>query len=109
MTLRNLPEDKPAELSNLIDVKAHQVVSMALSGSDHVNIVLLAFSADENVSDEIYSGDTMYLVLDGNMCVVSENERINVCCGQAVKVAAGKSHRLESDNAFKIMQITVLD
>ena len=38
MTLRNLPEDKPAELSNLIDVKAHQVVSMALSGRDRKSV-----------------------------------------------------------------------
>lgn len=109
MTLRNIPEDKPAELTSLIDIKTHQVVSMALSKSEHVSITLLAFASDENVSDEIYSGDTMYLVLEGNMCVISDEKRINVNSGQIIKIPAGKSHKLESDNAFKIMQITIQD
>jgi len=107
MSLRNLPEEKAENLASLIEAKPHQVVSMSLSKNENVNISLLAFSSGEDLSDEAYPADTLYLVLEGSMEVVMENASISVGKGQVLKVPAEKVHRLSSNEPFKIMQISL--
>ena len=107
MGLRNLPEEKAENLASLVEAKTHQVVSMSLSKNENVNISILAFSSGEDLSDESYPADTLYLVLEGSMEVVMENDSISVSQGQVLKVPAGKTHRLSAKESFKIMQISL--
>lgn len=107
MGLRNLPEEKAKNLASLVEAKPHQVVSMSLSKNENVNISLLAFSSGEDLSDESYPADTLYLVLEGSIEVVMENASFSVSRGQVLKVPAGKTHRLSSNESFKIMQISL--
>jgi len=65
--LRNLPQICPVPMESLIKSKKNQIVSMALSDSDHVQVSLFTFADKETVSEEEYFGDTMYLVVEGEM------------------------------------------
>lgn len=107
MSLRNLSEKKAENLNLLVEIKPHQVVSMALSKNENANITLLAFAAGEDLSEEVYPQDTLYFVIEGTMTVVSKEDSIPVSAGQVIKVSAGKPHRLSSQKSFKIMQISI--
>ena len=107
MSLRNLNEKKAESLNSLVEIKPHQVVSMALSKNEHANITLLAFADGEDLSEEIYPQDTLYFVVEGSMDVISKEDSIPVSAGQVIKVPAGKPHRLSAQKLFKIMQISI--
>lgn len=107
MSLKNLSETKAENLNSLVEIKPHQVVSMALSKNENANITLLAFADGEDLSEEVYPQDTLYFVIEGAMSVVSNEGPIPVSAGQVIKVPAGKPHRLSAQEAFKIMQISI--
>ncbi len=107
MSLRNLNEKKAESLNSLVEIKPHQVVSMALSKNEHANITLLAFADGEDLSEEVYPQDTLYFVIEGSMTIVSKEDSIPVSAGQVLKIPAGKAHRLSAQKAFKIMQISI--
>lgn len=107
MSLRNLSETKAENLNSLVEIKPHQVVSMALSKNENASVTLLAFADGEDLSEEVYPQDTLYFVIEGTMIVVSKENSIPVSAGQVIKVSAGKPHRLSAQKAFKIMQISI--
>ena len=91
-TLRNLPTDAPANLASLIDIREGRVVSMSLSKSDTCQIMLMAFGSGESVSEEIYFGDTLYTVLEGEMPLF---------------IPSGTSHAIGGAGGFKLLQMTL--
>lgn len=80
---------------------------MSLSKSENADITLLAFADGEDLSDEVYPRDTLYLVVEGSMSVVMQDGSVSVCAGEVLKVPAGKIHRLSAEKSFKIMQISL--
>ena len=67
-SLKNVPTE-PALLTELINAKKNQVVSMALSKRDDVTVSVFSFSDNEGISEEEYFGDTLYYVLEGKMSI----------------------------------------
>lgn len=105
--LRNLPTDQVKKFASLIDVKDQQVISMSLTDSDHVDIVMLSFGAGEGVSEEIYQGDTMYLILEGEVTIRKDEQDYHLCVGDTIMVKADTLHEISGEKAYKIVQITV--
>ena len=105
--LRNLPTDQVKKFASLIDVKDQQVISMSLTDSDNVDMVMLSFGAGEGVSEEVYQGDTMYLILDGEVTIRKEEQDYHLCKGDTIMVEADIPHEILGKNAYKIVQITV--
>lgn len=105
--LRNLPTDQVKQLSSLIEVKDQQVVSMSLANSDYVDMVMLSFGAGEGVSEEVYQGDTMYLVLEGKATIRKNEQDYVLQTGDTIMIEADVLHEIEGHQAFKIMQITI--
>ena len=108
MGLRNLPTDRPEKLSGLITCHPGQVSSMALTSlGDATSMTLLAFSAGEGVSEEVYEGDTLYLLAEGQACVTLPEGPVNLRAGEALMVPRGVPHAIGNTGAFKVLQITV--
>lgn len=106
-TLKNLPTEKAQPLDHLIDIREHQVVSMSLSNSDHVRMTMLAFADGENVREEEYPGDTMYVLLDGEAYIYTKDQNYLLQKGETLMIPEGISHGVKGNGAFKLMQITV--
>lgn len=106
-TLRNLPLETPQPLADLIAIQPGSVVSMALSRSDHCQMILLAFAEGEGVSEERYFGDTLYLVLEGAMTLRQQGTRHTLQSGDSLLIPAGTSHAIGGAGPFKILQITL--
>lgn len=106
-TLKNLPTEKAQPLDHLIDIREHQVVSMSLSNSDHVRMTMLAFADGEDVREEEYPGDTMYVLLDGEAYIYTKDQNYPLQKGETLMIPEGISHGVKGNGAFKIMQITV--
>lgn len=103
--LRNLPLQEGKKLKDLIDYRSNQVVSMSLTRGESIQMVLFAFDSQENISEEVYFGDTMYLVVDGKMKLqMGETERI-ISEGEIIAVPAGTPHAIGGIGAFKLLQI----
>lgn len=108
MPLRNLPIDAPASLAGLIDVHPHQVSSMSLSRSGDASITLLAFAPGEGVSEEAYSGDTLYYLVEGRAQVLLPEGAVDIAVGEVLRVPAGVLHGIGNVGCgFKLLQVTV--
>ena len=106
-TLRNLPTDVPANLASLIDIREGRVVSMSLSKSDTCQIMLMAFGPGESVSEEIYFGDTLYTVLEGEMPLFIGNAKYLLKTGDSLMIPSGTSHAIGGAGGFKLLQMTL--
>lgn len=112
MELRNLPEDGPRFLNDLIVCHDGQVSSMSLvrGGLDlGVSMTLFAFAEGESVSEERYETDTLYLCIEGSMAIKRQDAKpYELQQGQVIKVSAGVEHAVESVGVpFKMLQINV--
>lgn len=105
-SLKNVPTE-PKMLSDLINAKKNQVVSMALSKRDDVTVSVFSFSDNEGVSEEEYFGDTLYYVLEGEMLISINEKTYELKQGECMAVEAKTSHAIGSKTAFKVMQITL--
>ena len=106
MPFRNLPTEAAAPLASLIDARSGQVSSMALTRlGDPVSATLLAFAAGESVSEEVYPGDTFYLVAEGSVDIVFADRRVAMAAGEVLMVPAGVEHAVEPQGAAKLLQV----
>ena len=106
-SLRNLPNESPVQLASLITLKKNQIVSMALSKSEHLQMSIFAFADQETVSEEEYFGDTMYLVLEGETHISKNGKEYLLKAGDTFMVPAHTLHAIGGKSAFKLLQITV--
>ncbi len=106
-TLKNLPTEAAQNLASLIESKAHQVVSMALSNSDNVQVSLFTFADGEMVSEESYPGDTSYLLVEGETRITVDDRVIPMVAGDILAVEANTAHAIGGGSGFKVLQITV--
>lgn len=107
MTLKNLPLENAEKLADLITPKHNQIVSMALSKSDNVQVTLFTFADRETVSEEEYFGDTMYYVVEGETYVVLKGKKVLLQAGDVFSVPSRTLHEIGGKGAFKVLQITV--
>ncbi len=103
--LRNLPEC-PAALASLIQYSAGSVVSMALSGRPDISVTLFAFDEGDSISTEYYLGDTLYLVLEGEMPLKIDGRTSILTAGECMRVPARAEHAIGGEGRFKLLQIT---
>ena len=109
-TLRNLPVDDARQLADLIQVRPRQVVSMALSKSEFVQMTLFAFDKGESVSEEAYFGDTLYYSVEGVLQIVlSGNDIKELSPGKLIMIPAGTLHAVQGKDEFKMLQITIME
>ncbi len=107
--LRNLAVDNAVQLADSIQVKPHQVVSMSLSRSEHVQMTLFAFAKGEEVSEESYFGDTVYIGVEGEVRIQTDYREVKLQQGAATMVPSGVLHAVRGKDEFKMLQITVME
>ena len=103
--LRNLPEGNARPLADLISARPGQVVSMALTRQENWQMILLAVSEGESISDESYPGDTMYYILEGTMLLETAEGIRTVKEGECLAVPADTLHAIRGEGAFKVLQV----
>lgn len=106
-TLKNLPTEGAQNLASLIDSKAHQVVSMALTSSDNVQVSLFTFADGEMVSEESYPGDTFYLLVEGETRIAVDDKAVPMVAGDILAIEANKLHAIGGGGSFKVLQVTL--
>ena len=110
MPFRNLPTDSAAPLASLIDTRPGQVSSMSLTRlGDPVAATLLAFAEGESVSEEVYLGDMLYYLLEGEARIKLPDHCVGMRAGDVLRVPAGIEHAVEPTTAVKLLQIGFTD
>ncbi len=94
-------------MAALIEPRANQVVSMALSNSEHVHINLFSFAEGEMVSEEAYSGATIYYLLEGETIITRDGRQDRLKAGDALAVPGHLLHKVGGLSAFSMLQITI--
>ncbi|MGN1196432.1 MAG: cupin domain-containing protein [Acetatifactor sp.] len=105
--LKNLPIQEAKPIKELVDIRKGQVLSMALSNSEHAQMTILSFAENEMVSEESYFGDTMYLLLEGEAEITMENRKVSLREGEVCMVPSYTLHAIGGGQGFKILQITM--
>ncbi len=106
-TIKNIPLENPQQLAALIKAKPHQVVSMALSNSDHIDMAVFSFADGEMVSEEEYLGTTMYYLLEGETKITRGGKEERLKAGDVLAVPANTLHAVGGLTAFTMLQITI--
>ncbi|PIE55471.1 MAG: cupin [Dethiosulfovibrio peptidovorans] len=105
--LKNLPTDAPRNLGALMERRTGQVLSMALSDTEGLGMALFSFPAGEMVSGEKYLGDTMYLVLRGDVRMRRKDAGDSLKEGDVLMVPSGVLHEIEALNDCVLLHLTV--
>lgn len=106
-TIKNISTKTPEQLATLIEPKANQIVSMALSNADHVQMTLFSFADGEMVSEEEYPGATMYYLLEGETLITRDGREYKLKAGDAFAVPSCVLHTVGGLSAFRMLQITI--
>lgn len=104
---KNLPIDNAKSLKDMITVKPHRVISMALTKSDSVQMTLFAFDKGEDVSEESYFGDTLYMCVEGVVIIKLQEKEVRLQEGEVFMVQSEILHAVSGEDAFKMLQITL--
>ena len=108
MPLKNLPTETARPLASLACCRPGQVQSVAFTQVDApASLMLLAFSAGESVSEEVYAADTLYYAVEGAARVVVEGAPRELPEGAVLCVPAGVPHAVEAAGPLKLLQIAV--
>ena len=97
----------PCGLSSLIEAQPHTVASKKLADHPSVEMTLFAFAEGEGVSELVYFGDTMYLVLEGEMKLEKEGRLFTMKKGESISVPSGSLHAIREGGNFKMLQLTI--
>ncbi len=106
-TIKNISTEAPEQLAALVEPEPHQVVSMALSTSEHVHINLFSFADGEMVSEEEYSGATIYYLLEGETLITRDGRKDRLRAGDVLAVPGHVLHAVGGLAAFRMLQITI--
>ena len=108
MGLKNVPTDESQPLASLVACRPGQVQSVAFTQVDApISLVLLAFSAGESVSEEVYGADALYYAVEGAARIVVEGEPRALPEGAVLRVPAGVPHAVEAAGPLKLLQASV--
>lgn len=105
-SLKNIPE-LPTSLKELIPIQPGQIVSMALSKNEKINITLFGIAEGESISEEAYATDTLYYILEGEASLSFDAKNCILKTGDCIAVPAGTLHAVVGQSAFKMLQITL--
>ena len=103
--LKNI-DNNVVTLKELVNVKDNQILSLALSKTDNCDLRLFGMAKDEEIRNEVYPMDTMYLCLEGKIKIIEEDKENILDVGKAIAIPMGnKSHiiALENSKMFQIM------
>mgnify|MGYP005958270257 CR=1 FL=1 len=97
----------PYDLASLIEAQPHTVASKSICNHPSVEMTLFAFAEGEGISELTYFGDTMYIVLDGEMTIDEEGQRYTLKKGERLFVPSGTLHAIKENGSFKMLQLTI--
>lgn len=97
----------PYDLASLIEAQPHTVASKSICNHPSVEMTLFAFAEGEGISELTYFGDTMYIVLDGEMTIDEEGQRYTLKKGESLFVPSGTLHAIKENGSFKMLQLTI--
>lgn len=97
----------PCALASLIEAQPHTVASKRLCDHPSVEMTLFAFAEGEGVSELTYFGDTMYLVLEGEMKLDKEGQLFTLKKGESINIPSGTLHAIKENGGFKMLQLTI--
>ena len=110
MGLRNIPTDTPAPLASLVAERPRMVASRSLTRGPGASMTLLAFSAGESVSEEVYPQDVMYYLVEGAARIALPGGSVDMRAGDVLCVPAGVPSAVEGADpsaGFKLLQVAV--
>ncbi len=105
-TFKNMPNNV-TKLEALIDIVDKQIVSSNLFDADNINISVFSFADFENISEEQYSGETLFYVISGSCKIQIKDNYIDLAQGDIYKVGKNTLHAVHANEAFKMLQITL--
>lgn len=110
MGLHNIPTETPAQLASLVTARPGMVASRSLTRDTDSSMTLLAFSAGESVSEEVYPQDVMYYLVEGRATVTLPQRCVDMQAGDVLCVPAGVPSAVagtDSAAGFKLLQVAV--
>lgn len=78
-----------------------------IAKSENVSITVLAFSDDEDVSEEAYQGDTLYIVLEGQGEFTIDGLPNILGAGESIVMPYSIPHSVKAVTNFKMLLTVV--
>lgn len=108
MAYRNLPINEVFKFKDLIEIKDSQILSMGIGNHNKSEFRVFSFSKNEEVKQEIYPLDTLYLCLEGKL-LIEEDKEIILNSDEAIIVLKDTAHKLIALEDTKLLEIKTGD
>lgn len=106
--IKNIENGKVLEIASLARIKEGIISSMSIIDDSVCNMKLFSVSKGESISAEKYSGDMIYLVIEGNMLLSIDGEEMLLHKGELVRVGENTEHDIKAVSSFKMIQLLVM-
>lgn len=104
--IKNL-SNEVSNVSDLISIKENQVISKALTKTKKSDVRLFSLSMGEEINNEKYEMDTIYLCLQGVIIVNENNVDKTLSTNDFIAISKdSKSHIIAKENSI-MLQIMV--
>ena len=103
--LKNI-SNKEINVNDLIKVKDKQVISIALTNLINTDIRLFSLSKEEEIYNEKYEMDTIYLCLDGIIIVDENNTHHILNKNDMIAISSdSKSHIIAKEDSIMLQMM----
>ena len=107
--IKNIKSETVVHLSDMVGIKPGVIASMSLVDNALCHSKLFAVSEGESISEELYKGDMIYFVLEGQMTVLVEGSEKKLGPGDILRVRADIEHEIKAGSSFKMVQTLILE
>ena len=107
--IRNIEAEKIIHLIDLVNIKPGIISSMTLLDNSLCHVKLFAATKGESIGNEIYKGDMVYFLLEGEMLVDIGGKENRLKPGDVLRVRANIEHMIKAVTSFKMVQTLIVE
>jgi len=101
------PFEEVMYLKDFIQYRNRQVSSRILFSNETMDMILYALDEEESISTESSTRNKFFLVLDGELKVLTATDSYIVSTGQSLSIEKGKKHSIEAVDKCKYIQFNL--
>lgn len=104
-TIHRLPNAKTFLMDQIIQIRAHQVMSLTAYADESDSFLLFSYDTGEGVSREILQEDSLYYVLDGEMEILVGSKKFYLHRGECIVIKEGEPHAMVANSPSKLFAL----
>lgn len=104
---KNIEKGTIITLTDQINYKKHQIISLTLCDTERIRMVLFSFDKEEAITEEETQNMEQFTLLEGDMEVVVEGKTFLLQPGESIIIYPQEEHSLLAKEPCKMLQTSL--